>query len=97
MEFHELHGYLSLLAIRGHYRRKGIARQLLSWLEDSSRVAGLSYISLEVREGNAGAIKFYEQAGYETQVVKHGYYEGRENALRMSHQLISADIAAKRP
>lgn len=97
MEFQELHGHLSLLATRSEYRRQGIGRQLLDWLEGSARIAGLSYIGLEVRQGNAGAIRFYELAGYETQVVKHGYYEGKENALRMSHQLISAEFAAKRP
>ena len=97
MEFYESHGHLSLLATQYAYRRQGIARELINWLEQSAQVAGLTYVGLEVREKNAGAIRFYEQAGYEVQVVKHGYYDGKENALRMSHQLMTAEDAARRP
>lgn len=97
MVFYESYGHLNLLATQYQLRRQGVGRGLLAWLEQSARIAGLSYISLEVRERNAGAIRFYEQEGYQIQVVRHGYYEGKENALRMSHQLMSAEFAAKRP
>lgn len=97
MEFHELHGHLCLLATPLRFRRQGIGVQLLEWLEASARVAALNYIALEVRLKNTGAVKFYETAGYEIQVLKQGYYDGREDAYRMSHELIRADVSARRP
>ena len=97
MEFHELHGHINLLATELRYRRQGIGQRLIEWLESSARVAGLNYVTLEVRQQNAGAVKFYEAAGYAIQVLKSGYYDGKEDAYRMSHQLIAADVAARRP
>lgn len=97
MEFHELHGHLCLLATPLRFRRQGIALQLLEWLEASARIAALNYIALEVRQKNAGAVKFYETAGYQIQVLKQGYYDGQEDAYRMSHELISSDVSVRRP
>ena len=97
MEFHELHGHLSLLATPQRFRGQGIGLQLLEWLEASARIAALNYIALEVRQKNSGAVKFYEKAGYQIQVLKQGYYDGLEDAYRMSHELISADVSVRRP
>jgi ribosomal-protein-alanine N-acetyltransferase len=97
MEFHELHGHINLLATQLRYRRQGIGQRLIEWLESSARIAGLNYVTLEVRQQNAGAVEFYEAAGYTIQVLKSGYYDGKEDAYRMSHQLIAADVAARRP
>tara|TARA_R110002073_G_scaffold25378_7_gene84184 strand:- start:2141 stop:2650 length:510 start_codon:yes stop_codon:yes gene_type:complete len=97
MEFHQLHGHINLLATQLRFRRQGIGRQLIEWLEASARVAALNYLTLEVRSQNAGAVKFYEENGYTIQLLKSGYYEGREDAYRMSHELIAADVAARRP
>ena len=97
MEFHELHGHLCLLATPLRFRRQGIGLQLLEWLEASARIAALNYITLEVREQNASAVKFYETAGYQIEVLKPGYYDGLEDAYRMSHELIRADVSVRRP
>jgi ribosomal-protein-alanine N-acetyltransferase len=96
MEFHELHSHLSLLAVRPDERRQGIGREMLSWLETSAGVAGLDYISLQVRSSNASAIAFYEGASYEVDRLQKGYY-GVEDAYHMTHELISRDIAIQRP
>ncbi|MFT5563116.1 MAG: ribosomal protein S18 acetylase RimI-like enzyme [Candidatus Azotimanducaceae bacterium] len=97
MEFHELHGYLCLLATPLRFRRQGVGLQLLEWLEASARIAALNYIALEVREKNTSAVRFYETAGYQIQVLKPDYYDGQEDAYRMSHELISADVSVRRP
>ena len=97
MEFHELYGHLNLLAVKPVKQGNGIGRQLLGWLEQSAVIAGLNYISLEVRCNNAGAIRFYERHNYHIEHVSRKYYQGREDAFRMKHQLISHDIAAQRP
>jgi len=87
MEFHDVHAHLSLLAIHPGYRRRGIARELVEWLEASSRIAGIFLVRLELRSDNAGAREFYERLGYERTGTTRNYYAGREDALRMERDL----------
>tara|TARA_B100001971_G_scaffold85249_1_gene78801 strand:+ start:7972 stop:8457 length:486 start_codon:yes stop_codon:yes gene_type:complete len=97
MEFHELHAHLNLLAVKSKRRRNGVGQKLLDWLEESVMIAGLNYISLEVRISNVAAITFYEKAGYHIDHLASGYYNGIEDAYRMKHDLISDDVAKRRP
>ncbi len=97
MEFKQTHAHLSLLATELRFRRQGVASKLLAWLAQSASVAGLDYISLEVREQNQSAIHFYERLGFQIERSISGYYDGRENAYRMRHDLIAPEIAARRP
>lgn len=80
---------LNLLAVAPGYRRKGIGRRLVEWLEQSALVAGVSVVYLEVRAGSPGAQKFYERLGYVRVQRVRGYYAGREPALRMARDLWS--------
>ena len=78
---------LNLLAVDPGYRRKGIGRRLVEWLEQSALVAGVSVVYLEVRAGSLGAQKFYERLGYVRVQRVRGYYAGLEPALRMARDL----------
>ena len=97
MDFYEVHAHLNLLAVKPNCRRKGIGRELLSWLESSATIAGMDFITLEVRANNGLAITFYEKAGYGIVQLYKGYYNGIEDAYQMKHQLISHEMAAQRP
>ena len=97
MEFHDEHAHLNLLAVKPRHRRGGVARALLEWLEESARVAGIASINLEVRSRNTEAKDFYASMGYRIDATLKGYYRGREDAVRMVHDLIQPDIAARRP
>jgi ribosomal-protein-alanine acetyltransferase len=97
MEFHEVHAHLNLLAVKTGQRREGIGKALIEWLEQSCRVAGIASIFLEVRAGNDDAKKFYESLGYKPGKIVEGYYQGREDALTMVHQLMAPEIASQRP
>jgi ribosomal-protein-alanine N-acetyltransferase len=79
--------HLDLLAVAPPYRRAGVGRQLLEWLEKCAVVAGIFSVTLEVRAGNEGAQFFYERLGYRTLVHLPGYYQGIEAALRMGRDL----------
>lgn len=79
--------HLDLLAVAPPYRRAGIGRQLLEWLEKCAVVAGIFSVSLEVRAGNEGAHLFYKSMGYRTLVHLPGYYQGIEAGLRMGRDL----------
>jgi len=90
MEFYDVHSHLSLLAIQPGYQKQGIGRQLLEWLEASARTAGIFAVQLELRATNDSARLFYEKLGYREVGRKPAYYDGREDALRMTHDLTVA-------
>jgi len=87
MRYGDDDAHLDLLAVAPRYRRAGVGRQLLAWLEKCAVVAGIFSIGLEVRAGNDGAQLFYQRMGYRTTDQLPGYYQGIEAALRMSRDL----------
>src|ERR671919_1603649 len=87
MRYGDDNAHLDLLAVAPPYRRLGVGRQLLEWLEKCAVEAGIFSITLEVRAGNEGAQLFYKRMGYRTLVHLPGYYQGIEAALRMGRDL----------
>ena len=79
--------HLILLAVRPGMRRRGLARELLAWLEKTADTAGIRKIELEVRERNSGARKFYRKQGYTSGPSIPRYYDGIETAVRMAKKL----------
>lgn len=79
--------HLNLLAVTPGHRRRGVARSLLAWLEQSALTAGTFLISLEVRASNEGALRFYRALGYCERGSLPGYYQGVEAAVQMQHDL----------
>jgi ribosomal-protein-alanine N-acetyltransferase len=87
MGFGEDAAHLNLLAVEPRFRRAGIGRRMVRWLEESALVAGTFEVSLEVRAGNAVARKFYRALGYSEADILPGYYERLEDAVRMTRDL----------
>nr|WP_301334520.1 GNAT family N-acetyltransferase [Variovorax dokdonensis] len=87
MQYGDETAHLSLLAVRESARRHGVASALLEWLEASARVAGIQTLRLEVRASNLGAMAFYARMGFVESGIRTGYYEGLEDAFRMSKRL----------
>lgn len=87
MQFGDASAHLNLLGVAPTRQRNGIGRQLLSWLETSAITAGTFLIGLEVRETNLAARRFYATMGYREIGRVDGYYQGRENAIRMYRDL----------
>ena len=78
-------GYISNVAVRPDYRRRGVAEALLAALEARGRALMLSFLTLEVRESNAAAVKLYEKRGYRVAGRRKNYYEKpTEDALIMT-------------
>ncbi|HEY7555832.1 MAG TPA: GNAT family N-acetyltransferase [Candidatus Binatia bacterium] len=92
MRYGDDYAHLDLLAVVPPYRRVGVGRQLLEWLEKCAVVAGIFSVALEVRAGNEGAQRFYERMGYRPLVHLAGYYQGVEAALRMGRDLSSPPL-----
>jgi ribosomal protein S18 acetylase RimI-like enzyme len=87
MRYGDDDAHLDLLAVAPLYRRAGIGRQLLEWLEKCAVVAGIFNVDLEVRAANQEAQLFYDRMGYRTLVQLPGYYGGIEAGLRMGRDL----------
>ena len=92
MRFGVDEAHLDLLAVMPKYRRSGIGRKLISWMEQSALTAGISVVYLEVRAGNEAARTFYESLGYCRVKRVRGYYGGRETAVCMARDLWSSTL-----
>jgi len=72
------------VAVANAYRRRGIASALLERLFDVTVSDPRRGYTLEVRVSNTGAIRLYEQLGFEARGIRRGYYtDNREDALIM--------------
>ena len=81
-------GYISNVAVRPDWRRKGVADALLTALEARAGKLMLSFLTLEVRESNAPAIALYEKHGYRDVGRRKNYYEKpTEDAILMTLKL----------
>ena len=107
-EHGELVGYLVLsryvdawhvmnVAVAPERRRQGIASALLRRLLEVTKDDPLRGFTLEVRVSNTGAIRLYEQLGFEARGLRRGYYtDNREDALIMWRDKDSADAQSDR-
>jgi len=91
MRYGEDVAHLNLLAVDPAHRRRGIARALVRWLEETALTAGTFVIGLELRAGNEGARALYRALGYRELGQIPGYYQGVESAIRMAR-----DVRARR-
>ncbi|MDO5791134.1 MAG: tRNA (adenosine(37)-N6)-threonylcarbamoyltransferase complex dimerization subunit type 1 TsaB, partial [Coriobacteriia bacterium] len=69
------------------WRRRGIARQLISRVASDARDLGATTCSLEVRASNVGAQAFYESLGMHSIGKRPHYYSDREDAVIMEGPL----------
>ena len=87
MRFGDDQAHLFLLAVQPHFRRTGIGRSMMPWLEESCRTAGIQEVRLEVRSSNRAAMRFYQRLGYRYLGKVAGYYGRRESAAIMAHSM----------
>ncbi len=87
MGFGDEAAHLYLLAVEPRFRRTGLGRRMVRWLEASAVTAGTFEIHLEVRAGNAPARSFYRALGYSEVDMLPGYYDRLEDAVRITRDL----------
>ena len=79
--------HLNLLAVDPAHRRRGVARKIMTWLEETALTAGTFIIGLELRATNQEAFAFYAALGYRELGRVSGYYQGVEHAIRMARDV----------
>jgi [ribosomal protein S18]-alanine N-acetyltransferase len=77
--------HVTTFAVLPAYRRRGIGGRLLSELIELAVGLGATVVTLEVRLGNAGARRLYQQFGFRPVGVRPRYYsDNGEDALIMT-------------
>ena len=74
---------IMMFAVNPAYRGRGKGSELLSALINRARMERIRYITLEVREENLSARKFYRGKGFVEISTLRGYYSDGGNGIRM--------------
>jgi len=74
-------GHITNIAVGKDYRRKGVAKALLSHFIALAKEENLEFMTLEVRASNTPAISLYESFGFSYAGVRKNYYDNKEDAL----------------
>ena len=75
---------IDYIVVHENYRNKGIATSLLKYIEKDRNIKN---ITLEVRESNINAIKFYLKNGFKKVSIRKNYYK-EENGILMMKSLV---------
>ena len=78
------------IAIAKDWQRQGLGRRLLQYLIKVAREYRAEMMFLEVRPSNIGALRLYEDVGFNEMATRRGYYpahDGREDAILMGLSL----------
>ena len=87
MQYGDDAAHLSLLAVDPAWRQRGLGAQLVAWLEQPARVAGIERVRVEARADNPRAIDFYRRHGFREFETIAGYYRGEIDAVRLEKKL----------
>lgn len=76
-------GRVLMLAVRTGHRNRGIGRSLMETFMERCKARGLHSVELEVRKSNEGAIRFYQNLGFEIQYFLPRFYTDGEDGYKM--------------
>ena len=74
---------IAQIAVHPSYRRNGLASKMMKDIFDGCYAKRVTGITLEVRENNEKARKFYIKSGFEEVLLKPNYYSNGDNAIYM--------------
>jgi [ribosomal protein S18]-alanine N-acetyltransferase len=78
-----IYGHICNLAVSSRYRRRGIARLLVSRAEQQFALELATGVQLEVRVSNTAAQQFYHRLRYRAMITIDRYYANGEDAILM--------------
>jgi ribosomal protein S18 acetylase RimI-like enzyme len=64
-EYHGRDAFVDELYVEQRYRRRGIGRETMKFVEEQARTMGVTALHLEVDHGNDPALELYQRAGYQ--------------------------------
>ena len=82
---------INRIAVKEAFRKKGVGNLLLGQvLKDceAQKDEEVEFLTLEVRQSNENAIRFYKKHKFESVTIKKGYYDDGEDGIYMVRSLI---------
>ena len=76
---------ISNVAVEKEYRRQHIGRALLEYILVEAKSRGVKNITLEVRESNEEAIKFYLKNNFKEITKRKNYYKDEDGILMIKN------------
>jgi ribosomal-protein-alanine N-acetyltransferase len=90
--------HVATLAVHPRFRRRGIARQLLTRSLSAAAREGARSALLEVRASNAGAIRLYKELGFAEVGRRPRYYkDNNEDAVLMTLEALNPQTFQSAP
>ena len=86
MTYCEDRSNLDLLAVKTEFQGKGVAKELVNWLEAIALNAGIQQVFVQARETNQHGVAFYSRLGYQQFAEEREFY-GIESQIRMVKNL----------
>lgn len=77
-------GHITNVAVAKDYRRRGIAKALISDFISFAGEKNLAFLTLEVRKSNISAISLYKSFGFCEVGIRKKYYDNTEDAVLMT-------------
>ncbi len=68
-------GNIDNVVVAERFRRRGVAKQMLTKLIEMGEAQGIEAFTLEVRVSNTNAICLYEQFGFVSEGIRPNFYE----------------------
>ena len=87
MKYDDEEAHLMLLAVAPAQRHRHIGSALMTWLDATTRAAGIVVMRVEARASNTQARAFYRHHGFRETGIVSGYYDEVEDAVRMRRDL----------
>ncbi len=85
-------GHITNIAVKGDYRRHGVATLLVEHINAFAKTKEMIGITLEVRVTNIAAQALYKKLGFDLEGIRKEYYsDTKEDALIMWKYLIPKD------
>ncbi|HEV2520365.1 MAG TPA: GNAT family N-acetyltransferase [Thermoplasmata archaeon] len=76
-----------MFAVDRSYRGRGVGTRLMEAFLERCRAKAMHRVTLEVRVGNATAIRFYTRFAYSVTDLLRGYYSDGENGYQMAREV----------
>jgi ribosomal-protein-alanine N-acetyltransferase len=83
-------GYIVTLDVAPDHRRRGLARRMMSEMQQRARAAGCCSMALHVSVENEGATRFYERDGYARSHLARSFYGRGRDAWVYRKDLLAA-------
>ncbi|MHB8096239.1 MAG: ribosomal protein S18-alanine N-acetyltransferase [Erysipelotrichaceae bacterium] len=82
---------ITTIAVNKDFRRQGLSKKLMEFLDNLCLKNGVEEISLEVRVSNEKAINLYQNFGFEKKGIRNDYYQDNHEDAYLMVKIVKGD------